>query len=140
MASKTHYLGPYNSPESRERYERVLGEHAARGRFFASEQVDTGLAVDDLIAGYWSHAEVYYRKDGKPTSELSILKQACRYLHRVYGSPPVDDFGPRKLKAVRRDAAEEARAQGRKVILVRLETSPEDIHGMHAAEGILTTR
>jgi pyruvate,orthophosphate dikinase len=31
-------------------------------------------------------------------------------------------------------------AQGRKVILVRLETSPEDIHGMHAAEGILTTR
>jgi pyruvate, orthophosphate dikinase len=38
------------------------------------------------------------------------------------------------------DAAEEARAQGRKVILVRLETSPEDIHGMHAAEGILTTR
>jgi pyruvate,orthophosphate dikinase len=29
---------------------------------------------------------------------------------------------------------------GRKVILVRVETSPEDIHGMHAAEGILTTR
>ena len=29
---------------------------------------------------------------------------------------------------------------GRKVILVRIETSPEDIHGMHAAEGVLTTR
>ncbi len=29
---------------------------------------------------------------------------------------------------------------GKKVILVRIETSPEDIHGMHAAEGILTTR
>ncbi|WP_187970074.1 pyruvate, phosphate dikinase [Aquibium microcysteis] len=38
------------------------------------------------------------------------------------------------------DDAEEARAAGRKVILVRVETSPEDIHGMHAAEGILTTR
>jgi len=38
------------------------------------------------------------------------------------------------------DEAEEARGQGRKVILVRVETSPEDIHGMHAAEGILTTR
>ncbi|CDX55433.1 Pyruvate, phosphate dikinase [Mesorhizobium plurifarium] len=36
--------------------------------------------------------------------------------------------------------AEDAKAQGRKVILVRIETSPEDIHGMHAAEGILTTR
>ena len=36
--------------------------------------------------------------------------------------------------------AEEMKAAGRKVILVRVETSPEDIHGMHAAEGILTTR
>jgi pyruvate,orthophosphate dikinase len=36
--------------------------------------------------------------------------------------------------------AEAAKAQGRSVILVRVETSPEDIHGMHAAEGILTTR
>jgi pyruvate,orthophosphate dikinase len=38
------------------------------------------------------------------------------------------------------DAAEEARQRGEHVILVRVETSPEDIHGMHAAEGILTTR
>jgi pyruvate,orthophosphate dikinase len=38
------------------------------------------------------------------------------------------------------DEAEALKAQGRKVILVRVETSPEDIHGMHAAEGILTTR
>ncbi len=38
------------------------------------------------------------------------------------------------------DDAEAARKAGAKVILVRVETSPEDIHGMHAAEGILTTR
>ncbi len=38
------------------------------------------------------------------------------------------------------EAAEEAARQGEKVILVRVETSPEDIHGMHAAEGILTAR
>ena len=38
------------------------------------------------------------------------------------------------------DEAELAKKAGRKVILVRVETSPEDIHGMHAAEGILTTR
>jgi pyruvate,orthophosphate dikinase len=38
------------------------------------------------------------------------------------------------------DEAEAAKKAGRKVILVRIETSPEDIHGMHAAEGILTTR
>src|ERR1051325_11577972 len=38
------------------------------------------------------------------------------------------------------DEAAKLQADGKKVILVRVETSPEDIHGMHAAEGILTTR
>jgi pyruvate,orthophosphate dikinase len=38
------------------------------------------------------------------------------------------------------DKAEAEAATGAKVILCRIETSPEDIHGMHAAKGILTTR
>ena len=38
------------------------------------------------------------------------------------------------------DTAEAIANQGRKVILLRVETSPEDIHGMHAAAGILTAR
>jgi pyruvate,orthophosphate dikinase len=38
------------------------------------------------------------------------------------------------------DEAEAEAANGDRVILVRTETSPEDIHGMHAAQGILTTR
>ena len=38
------------------------------------------------------------------------------------------------------DEAESRALKGEAVILVRIETSPEDIHGMHAARGILTTR
>ena len=38
------------------------------------------------------------------------------------------------------DEAEMRAAKGESIILVRIETSPEDIHGMHAARGILTTR
>ncbi len=38
------------------------------------------------------------------------------------------------------DEAEKMAASGEAVILVRVETSPEDIHGMHAAKGILTAR
>jgi pyruvate, orthophosphate dikinase len=38
------------------------------------------------------------------------------------------------------EEAELLKSQGHNVILVRVETSPEDIHGMHAARGILTTR
>ncbi|WP_339717286.1 pyruvate, phosphate dikinase [uncultured Sneathiella sp.] len=38
------------------------------------------------------------------------------------------------------DEAEKLAGEGTAVILVRVETSPEDIHGMHAAKGILTSR
>jgi pyruvate, orthophosphate dikinase len=38
------------------------------------------------------------------------------------------------------DTAEKHNEMGEAVILVRVETSPEDIHGMHAAKGILTAR
>jgi pyruvate, orthophosphate dikinase len=38
------------------------------------------------------------------------------------------------------DEAEKKATEGHNVILVRVETSPEDVHGMHAARGILTTR
>src|SRR3954454_7582854 len=38
------------------------------------------------------------------------------------------------------DEAEAAASRGESLILVRTETSPEDIHGMHAAQGILTVR
>ncbi len=38
------------------------------------------------------------------------------------------------------DEGESLAARGEAVILVRIETSPEDIHGMHAAKGVLTTR
>ena len=38
------------------------------------------------------------------------------------------------------EEAKQAHEQGERVVLVRLETSPEDIEGMHASEGILTVR
>ena len=42
--------------------------------------------------------------------------------------------------ALTADEAEARAGRGEAVILVRVETSPEDIHGMHAAAGILTAR
>ena len=69
--------------------------------------------------------------------------------------PTLDPKAPRKLLAkglpaspgaasgavvFNADEAESRAANGEAVILVRIETSPEDIHGMHAARGILTTR
>ena len=48
---------------------------------------------------------------------------------------------PRRARSCSRPTTpKRSRRRASSVILVRVETSPEDIHGMHAAEGILTTR
>ena len=65
-----------------------------------------------------------------PTAERRVLAR---------GLPASPGAASGKVVFSADDAEAEAR-KGERVILVRVETSPEDIHGMHAAEGILTTR
>jgi integrase len=97
LAGRFVYLGAYGSEEAHVAYLRVVAEWRASGGVVAARVV----TVDHVIAGYWRHAEVYYCKDGKPTSELSVLKLAMRYLHQLYGSVPAVEFGPLALKACR---------------------------------------
>jgi pyruvate,orthophosphate dikinase len=67
----------------------------------------------------------------------SIRMRPATSLARDFRRRPVSATG--EIVFTSEEAVEAAKA-GRKVILVRVETSPEDIHGMHAAEGILTSR
>jgi pyruvate,orthophosphate dikinase len=64
-----------------------------------------------------------------PKAPRDVLPRACR--------PP---RARRRARSCSMPTAENAREAGESVILVRVETSPEDIHGMHAAKGILTAR
>src|SRR5437763_5225494 len=57
----------------------------------------------------------------------------------VSGPPPVPGAAPGKIY-LNADRAAAAAEKGEKVLLVRNETSPEDLRGMIAAEGILTAR
>ncbi len=99
------------------------------------------IAVDMAQEGLIDHTEAVRRVNPAALDQL---------LH-----PTLDPKAPRKLLAKGLPASPgaacgivvfsadeaEARAQkGESVILVRIETSPEDIHGMHAARGVLTTR
>ena len=54
-------------------------------------------------AASWRHAEAYYVKDGRPTSEQSCIRGALRFVRRLYGHTPARDFTPAALKAVRAD-------------------------------------
>ncbi len=93
------YLGRYGTTESVELYRRALAEHATgapRRRRHASDYI-----ITELCSAYWDHATVYYRKDGRPTGELSWIRSALRPLVSLYGSMPVADFGRAELRAVR---------------------------------------
>ena len=71
-----------------------------------------------------------------PQFDVAALKAATP-MGKALGASPGAAAGKIVFSA---DDAKEWAARGEKVVLVRLETSPEDIEGMDAAEGILTSR
>src|SRR5262245_28399737 len=103
----------------------------------AALKIAVELAEDGLI----SRDEAITRVDPAALDQLlhpTIDPQAERKILAT-GLPASPGAASGEI-AFSSDEAEALKGQGRKVILVRVETSPEDIHGMHAAEGILTTR
>lgn len=95
-------------------------------------------------------------KEGHITKEEAVLRvdpeQVGHLLH-----PTIEPSSAEKMKPLGKglaaspgaavgqvvfdaESAKEAAAKGKKVIMVRLETSPEDLAGMNAAQGILTAR
>jgi integrase len=108
VAGKDHYLGPYESPESREQYHRLVAEYlAARNNPPPPPAAaDAPLTVTELIAAYWKFVKEHFVKDGRPTSEQDTIRQALRFLRRLYGSAPAAEFSPKKLKAVRQAMVE----------------------------------
>ncbi|ACM25771.1 pyruvate, phosphate dikinase [Agrobacterium rhizogenes] len=99
------------------------------------------VAVDMVDEGVITEDEAVSRIEPSTLDQLLHPTIDPRVHREVIGSglpaSPGAATGEIVFTAEEAIAAEE---EGRKVILVRIETSPEDIHGMHAAEGILTTR
>ena len=99
------------------------------------------IAVDMAIAGQISSDDALLRIDPLSLDQLlhpTLDPNAKRDLLTI-GLPasPGAAIGEVVFDS---DEAEELKKAGKKVILVRTETSPEDIHGMHAAEAIITSR
>jgi pyruvate,orthophosphate dikinase len=99
------------------------------------------IAVDMASNGIISREEAVQRIE--PASLEQLLhptldpKAAKTVLARGLPASPGAASGIAVFTA---DEAEARAAKGAAVVLVRVETSPEDIHGMHAAKGILTAR
>ena len=105
---KNHYLGPWQSPESHEKYAALIAEWRRNGGTLPSpapaEPAATEpspLTVNELILAYFKFAQTHYVKNGEPTSEQGCIKQALRFVRKLYGTTPATEFGPRALKNVR---------------------------------------
>ncbi len=72
-----------------------------------------------------------------PQFDAAALKKAAPIARALPASPGA---ACGRIVFTAEDATEWATAKKEKVVLVRLETSPEDIEGMHYAQGILTVR
>ncbi|MEY4055076.1 MAG: hypothetical protein RL519_411 [Pseudomonadota bacterium] len=99
------------------------------------------MAVDMVGEGLIDEATAIKRVDPMALDQLlhpTLDPSATRdVLARGLPASPGAASGAIVLDA---DTAEKRAGMGEAVILVRVETSPEDIHGMHAAKGILTAR
>ena len=101
------------------------------------------IAVDMVNEGMLTEEEALLKVEPKqldqllhPTFDNVALKNAKVVAHGLAASPGA---GCGKIYFNAKDVSE-AKARGEKTLLVRLETSPEDIQGMSDAEGILTIR
>jgi hypothetical protein len=54
-----------------------------------------------MLLAYLEHVDVYYVKNGKPTTEPVNIRLAVRPLRRLYGEILAREFGPSRLKSVR---------------------------------------
>lgn len=102
LHGQDHYLGPYESPESVAKYDELIAGYLAAGRRpVQPESEPDEITLLEVLAAYWTHAEGYYRKDGKPTSELDSMRNVMRDIKAEFSHLPVSQFGPNALKRVR---------------------------------------
>ena len=101
------------------------------------------MAVDMVDAGMISKEEGILRINPEQINDLlhpmlnKKEEKSAKVIARGLPAGPGGSIGQIVFSA---DEAERQANDGKKVILVRDETSPEDVHGMHAAEGVLTAR
>jgi pyruvate,orthophosphate dikinase len=99
------------------------------------------IAVEMVQGGLIGETEAVKRIDPAALDQLlhpTLDPKAPRQL--MARGLPASPGAASGIVAFSADEAEDLAGRGEAVILVRVETSPEDIHGMHAARGILTTR
>lgn len=102
FTGKEVFLGVWGSPQAQAAYDAWLRRLLDRRAEVASgAPPGSAVTVAMLIADYLDYAAVYYRKGGKETQEVGVLKIALGPVNDLCGTLDADGFGPTQLKAVR---------------------------------------
>ncbi len=120
IAGKDYYLGEYQSQQSWRRYNQLLAElffaepaanslaqntAPAQVAVKAPEPLVAPLRIGELTMRFQVHANAYYVKDGKPTSEAETIKRSLVFLNRMFCEEPANSFTSKKLELVRESVA-----------------------------------
>ena len=122
LDGKQRFLGTYDSPESREKYDRLIAHWIASGRTLpddwekqievptpttvAAAEVNlsgsTDLApesttIGEIMLAYLPFAKTFYQ--GNRSYEQ--IAQVCRFLRKHYERLPAASFGPEQIYAIR---------------------------------------
>ena len=105
------YLGKHGSDESREKYRRLIADFLAGDKVPSPHAGESDpnccVTINELIFAYFKHAQAYYVKDGKQTSEVGIIKAAMQRLCGMFGRTSAIEFGTKDYKLMREALVQE---------------------------------
>lgn len=88
----------YGTAASREAYKRFVAEWSQAGGKLPTPK--HAASVTEIVVAYTEFATDYYRKGGKVTDEVRMIKTALKIVRGLYGRIPAVEFGPLALQAV----------------------------------------
>lgn len=155
LNGKDHYLGKFGSEESHRQYQHLIKAWSNERQTHHEKQQDLlksndpMITIEAVVTLYRDFASEYYSKDGKPTKEYVDMGQALKPLRGLFGNSCANEFGPRKLKAVRQHMIE-ILDLSRRVVNNRINrikrffrwavaeelVLPSVIHGLQAVQGL----
>src|SRR3954468_5268969 len=77
------YFGRYGTASSREEFGRLRAEWVQNGG--QPSTAPQQAAITEVVVAYTEFAAGYYRKDGKPTDEVRMIKTAIKFARQLYG-------------------------------------------------------
>ena len=100
LNSRMIYLGCYDDPVSKTKYDRLIAEWLATGRHLA--QPSQEMTITELVCRYMTHVEGYYvNAAGQATNEQGHMRTVLGMMRELYGDTPAVRFGPKALLTLR---------------------------------------